>query len=441
MQTNQSILEEAIAQINAGNHPEAEAILEQYLTRIPCDPFALYLYGSIFADTGRPGLAIALLSQSIQINPEFVPALSNLGVVLRTHGHEEGAKIAYEKALTIDPNSAETLANYSGLYINYGEPDKAIELAERALKIEDSPQARNHIALAMLEKGEYEEGFKRYKARHDLPGWHNRDYKCPEWDGKDTDLLVISGEQGLGDEILFMAWFAEARSRVKNVVVECAPRLIKLFERSFGVKCYANEADVLAECQPTAHISMGDMPALLGIEKRSKQWLVPDSNRVEHYRAKIGQGPRIGLSWKGGLAQTHRHLRNVPIDHWKPFTKHGNCISLQYGQASHNAEKIGIPHWQEAIDDLDELVALIAACDLVISVCNTTIHMAGALGVPCWVMTPAKPAWRYGLRGEMPWYDSVKLYRQTDGWDSVYKQAEENLADFCSVSGTKRKVA
>jgi Flp pilus assembly protein TadD len=446
MQTYQTILEEAIKHINAKNYVEAEDILEKFLVQVPCDPIAMYVLGSMYIDVGRPGLAMTLLSASIHANPDYPPALSNLGVVLRTHGHEEAAKIVYEKAIALAPEDVDILANYSGLYVNQGDPEKAIELAERALKLDPSnPHAGNHRALGLLELGKYEEGFKQYKVRHNLPGWHNRDYGCSEWDGKETELLVISGEQGLGDEVLFMAWFEEAKRRVTNVVIECAERLVPLFERSFGVKCYKNEQELLKHHKPTAHISMGDLPALLGMGTRSKAWLRADPEKVEKYRAelkKLGDGPYIGLSWKGGLPQTHKHLRNVGTDKWARIAKYGTPVSLQYGDAVAAAEKIGIPHWPDAIANLDNLAALISACDYVVSVCNTTIHMAGALGVPVYVLVPSKPAWRYGLTGDkMPWYESATMIRQVDDWDSVYNQMEKTLASLCKLYRAEQKAA
>ena len=83
--------------------------------------------------------------------------------------------------------------------------------------------------------------------------------------------------------------------------------------------------------------------------------------------------------------------------------------------------------------DYYETARLVASCDLVISVCTSIVHLAGALGVPCWVMTPNKPAWRYGLQGGMVWYRSVRLYRQPQGdshaWIPVVKRIGLDLAD------------
>ena len=74
--------------------------------------------------------------------------------------------------------------------------------------------------------------------------------------------------------------------------------------------------------------------------------------------------------------------------------------------------------------------ALISALDLVITVCSTVVHLAGALGRPTWVLAPHAPAWRYLLAGrEMPWYPSVVLYRQSShgDWNGVLSTVASDL--------------
>ena len=88
-------------------------------------------------------------------------------------------------------------------------------------------------------------------------------------------------------------------------------------------------------------------------------------------------------------------------------------------------------------EDYNETARLVASCDLVISVCTSVIHLAGALGVPCWVMTPKNPAWRYQNQGKMPWYRSVRLYRQPetkqDSWVPVIQQIGADLDEMANA--------
>jgi tetratricopeptide (TPR) repeat protein len=424
----------------SGNIEGAAHIYEQVIARQPSNWFAMYALGSIYSQAGRNGIAIPLLQRSLEENPKQPEALNNLAVSFRVEGHEEIADSIYEMALKQSPDNYETWCNRAGAHINNGDPEKCLEYSNKALEIKpDYAQALYHKGMALLEMGKYEEGFDLYRYRTKIKEYTPRKYIFPRWDGAPVKRLLIHGEQGIGDEILFLGFFN--RIQADEIVIECTKKAKALFERSFNCVCVTTEEEAMALGEFDAVVAMGDLPRLLGILPDGEKYLVPDPQKVAYYRAKAGDRPLIGLSWYGGLKKTHTHLRNVHPDMWKRFTQY-NCTSLQYGDTRVGAEMIGIPDWQPEEDDIDDRAALIAACDLVISVCNTTIHMAGALGVPCWVLVPDRPAWRYGLSGDsMPWYKSVKLYRKKEEWESVFNQVEKDLADFAGVSGTEQKAA
>lgn len=447
MQTIKDVFERAAALHHEGKIEDAGFLYEQVLCVEPANWFALYALGTIYSEAGRNGIAIQLLLRSLEENPKQPEALNNLAICFRHEGKEEQARKFYEMSLSLSPENHETWSNLAGACINSGCPEKALEYSEKSLAIKPGyPSAMHHKGIALLELERYDEAWKWYEGRKGIREWTIRPYSMPEWDGAPVDSLLIHGEQGLGDEVLFMGWFAKAKERAKNVVIECSPRLVKLFERSFGVKCVgtAEEANALG-IKFDAKVAMASLPTVLGGLPDGKAYLKPDPAKVALYRTgleQLGPGPYIGVSWFGGLKQTHGYLRSAKLDLWDPLLKHGTPISLQYGPQGAKAMELGIPHWQDAIDDLDELAALIAACDLVVSVCNTTIHLAGALGVPVWIATPSKPAWRYGRTKEsLPWYASAKCYRQKDSWADVYNQLENDLADFCRISGSEQKAA
>ena len=126
------------------------------------------------------------------------------------------------------------------------------------------------------------------------------------------------------------------------------------------------------------------------------------------------------------------------IAQWLPLlgVKDIQFVSLQYTDCSEEIaalEKthgLKVHHWQEALTDYDETAALVSALGLVISVCTSVIHLGGALGKLVWVMVPASPEWRYGSVGEeMPWYPSVKLFRQEvlNEWEPVIARGADKL--------------
>ena len=299
-----------------------------------------------------------------------------------------------------------------------------------------SPQLLNHKALALMERGDYEEGFRLYEHRYRLPEFNNRDFKsAPKWDGKKVGKLAIHGEQGIGDEILFLTQLHKVLPLVDEVAVECTPRLLGLLKYSFRnepkVKLFPNHELLAKAFTADAWCAMGSLPLLV--------WPCVHNVFLEPSRAYFRtERPRLGISWRGGTLRTHEYHRNAPLEFWKPLVERikglgVDVISLQYGNVNDMAKRLDVPHDADNIQDLDMLASMIKSCDMVLSVCNSTIHMAGGLGVPCTVLVPNKPAWRYGLTGEKSdWYESVNYIRQAkdEGWDSVLARATKHTEEW-----------
>lgn len=440
MPAMRKILEKALELQNLGKSDEAIQIFDAVLGKTIDDPYALYCAGTAFLCKGMFGVAMTLLSQSLQVEDAmakesgrkteawFPSAWNNLAACLKHEKHRDLAIKAYRSALehTYD---AHTLGNLSGIYINAGEPETCVEIARKALELDPyQPQAAMHYALAKLELGEFEEGFRWYNSRLRIPEFDRRSYPGPLWTGGRVGTLVVHGEQGVGDEIMFSSLIRHVQQRVGTVVVECVPKLAKTLERSFGVQCYPDEK-TLREAHPKtdAWIPMGSLPAALGIYPPLVHagYMKPDPERVAYWKAKY-PGPRIGLSWRGGTKFTHWELRNFSAAEWKPLTAGRGLISLQYGDWGHEIRDLGLI--APELQDFDDHMALVSACDLVISVCNTTVHMAGSMNVQCWCLVPSQPAWRYGMKGDrMAWYPSVKFYRQTGEWSEVIERLRHDL--------------
>jgi hypothetical protein len=434
--TIKDLLVRADTAFSQGQLSQAADLYEVVLCRNPTHDYALYCLGSVLTRMGRHGVGMALLQRSIEENPNRPEALHNLGIGLRDEGHTDAAIKVYEMALEKRMN-AQTISNLAGCYINNGTPQKCIELCERGLKAAPGDHSiLYHKSLALMELGKLEEGFKLYEHRKHIQEWNPRVYKHPYWDGKPVEWLLIHGEQGVGDEILFMSWLSTIRHLAKNIAIEATPRLVELFKRSFDCPVYPDDKTADQAHPYSAMVAMGSLPIFGGSIPPHGQYLKPDETRVAHYRERLkalGRGPYIGLSWFGGLKKTHTHLRNAEVGQWAGLVRYGTPVSLQYGNCGHEHKTLGIPHWQDAIDNLTEFAALVKALDLVICVNSTPVHFAGALDVPCWTLTPSKPAWRYQIEGDtMPWYRSVRQYRQNGHeWGSVFARIERDLADLC----------
>lgn len=414
-------VERAAQHHRAGEFGTAEVLYDRVLA-VQEIPEVIASLGTMYVQAKAVGRGIVCLKYAHSLMPESAEICANIAIAYRMMDNTEESVKWGLKSIELDPNNPATLNNLASAHINAGEPEKAMYWADEALKrCPDMFEASSHRSLAFLEMGRFEEGWATYDYRMSLPNWHRRPYDCPQWKGERTKLLAISGEQGLGDEIMFLTCLAQVRGMVDSVVLEVAPRLKKLIANSTGLKVYGTCEELLRHETPTAWTHMGSLPQFIW-PVRPNAYLRPT---VSYPRK---EKRRVGLSWRGGTMQTHERLRNFQLDYWKHLiSDEYDWISLQYGDRAGDAQVLGIEHDQKAISDLDVLAAMIESCDLVVSITNTTVHMAGALGVPCIALVPSKPAWRYGVSGDrMVWYDSVRLLRQQkdENWRSVIDRVQ-----------------
>jgi hypothetical protein len=283
----------------------------------------------------------------------------------------------------------------------------------------------------------------------------------PLWRGESIagKAILVAIEQGVGDQVMFASCIPDLeRLAPARIVLEVSERIAKTVARSFP-RC-----EVIASRQDTSFdwlkdvgtidcfVMLADLPArfrrAVADFPRHAGYLRPDPTRRAHWSDAIGgdEKPRIGLSWRGGTELTRTGLRSVDVTSLAGLTEHVDAtwVCLQYGDVRNDlaraaAAGLDMTYWPESITDLDEFAALVSSLDLVISVCNTTVHYAGALDVPVWVLAPKVPEWRYGSTfRSMPWYPSSLMYRQdTAGeWPSVVERVRSDLVTWASSRAT-----
>lgn len=435
----QVLLNKGITLHRAGNLPEAATCYNQILNREPNNPGLLYLLGDIAVRQSCNGIGINLLNNSILLKPS-VEAFTALGVAYRHENFYVEAESAWRQGLQLE-ETAELYNNIASIYSDHGEPEKALKLVNRSLELTPgNPNARWNKSLALLTSQRWAEAWEHHDCRFD-PNVQSvstrRNLGCPIWNGERVEHLAVHGEQGLGDEIMFMSVLADALKHCDRMTVEVAPRLMDLVERSFpGVQVYGTEAAMRQWASPfDAVVPLGSLPAFFRNANEDfpgVPYLVPDPVRVEYWHRQFAmQGPRpfIGVAWQGGTKETRVLQRSISAKNLS-FCKRGTVVSLQYGEhAELTATENGYLFYpQSKGDDMDELAAMTAACDMVITVAQTLVHVAGALGVPTHVLTPLHSSWRYGMGDSMPWYGSVVLHRQKKADDWANPLAEAKLA-------------
>jgi hypothetical protein len=313
-------------------------------------------------------------------------------------------------------------------------------------------------AVARLKHGDFGGRWDEYESRFASPLATRRPYAFPPWDGTPLGegALLVYGEQGLGDQIMFASCLPDLRRQTPNCVIECDPRLGGLFARSFPgarvVTAAQSDAAPAWLAEPgwvrgaiRAQIPVGSLPRRFRRSAtdfpRHAGYLRADPARVERWRARLaayGTNPKIGVAWRGGTATSRRSLRSLELDELAPVlaSAPATWVSLQYTDcrteiaATERRHGVTVHHWEEAIDDYEETAALVAALDSVVTVCTAVAHLSGALGQRALVMVPYAAEWRYGAAGEaMLWYPSVRLLRQPapGAWVDLLEHVKNEL--------------
>ncbi len=459
------------------NLNKAEGIFNEILNYNIANPVVLYSIGSLHLSKGHYALAIQLLSTVCNMCPEMGEAWNNLGLAWKDVPNFEKAEYALKKAAKRIHKEAlpDIYCNIAAIFVTRNKPEQVLEWANKALEIDPKHQkAMWHKGLAHLEMREWSRAWDLHECR--LTGgavdkiavrnYHGPDGMTPLWDGKTVGKLVIHGEQGMGDEIMFSSCIPDAIATGCEIIFEPSPRMEKVFKRAFpGIKVYGtDEMDGrrwIGELgKPDFKVALGSLPKFF---RRSPEafpgtpYLKPDESKRawwgEKVRAYGTNRPVIGIAWQGGVQSTRYDARSFHPSSYKPIFEaiDATWISLQYDQTAKDCVEdmkkasVKILHWPKAVEqtdpdtgkpsDLDELFALVSRCDLVVTVCQTAVHVAGSLGIPCFCLTPSEPSWRYsaGEYTDMPWYSSVKQFRQLPGshdWALPIEAVAQQLASL-----------
>jgi hypothetical protein len=431
--------------------------MAQYVLALKIKPDyadAHYNLATVLKSLERYSEAESFFRHALKIRPDFAEAHNNLGVALRKQGRTQEAIESIAEALRLQPGFFEAFNNLGVTLRENGRIEEAIQSCEHAIAQKpDFADAHLNLGLALLHAGRLARGWKEYEWRGINKGATQRSIPAPRWDGSPlkTETLLIYAEQGIGDQIMFASLLPDVLKRAERSIVECDVRLVELFARSFpGMTAIPWAKDPASSGFPHLDyaIPLGSLPLHLRPDLKSyprqKAYLVPDARKTEDWRERIGtigDGLKVGISWRGGKDVSVSHLRSITLDQWSPLLSLPGVqfVNLQYGDCKEELneirQKLGVTihDWEEAdpLKDLDGFAAQIAALDLVISVDNSTVHMAGAVGVPTWALMPRGSDWRWMRYAEdTPWYSTVRLFRQQNhkDWSSVFIMLSALLA-------------
>ncbi len=448
--------------LKMGMAPVAEGLLRSYLARRPGSPEALNNLGLAQRDQMKFSAAIETLRGAIQANPASAMLWNTLASVLTLQGQTEQALVFYDEALRLDPGFAGARYNRAMARLAAGLADGVIADLDAAIAATPPAEAgamRVARAWALLAVGDLAQGWAAYAARHD-PAYEDAVHftvEAPAW-RDDIDLagitLLMVGEQGVGDEILFAQTLPDLNGELGSegrLILAVEPRLVPLFARSFPqaevgahasfkvdhhsarsvpfLKDRLGEIDVWATMgQPLARLRPTPQAFSGG------PFLKADPARVAHWRETLdraGPGRKVGVLWRSLVMDAERVRHFAPFEAWAPVlaTPGAAFVNLQYGVGP--VAGLWTPPGLDLKDDLDDVAALCGALDLVIGPSNLTTNLAGAIGAPLWLTIP-RGAWTQLGTDAYPWYPQARVFNppQLDRWPEAMAEVAAALRDW-----------
>jgi tetratricopeptide (TPR) repeat protein len=462
-----------------GMKPLAEQLFARFLQAQPDSVDAANNLACALRDQFRHAEAIELLRSAIQAHPTEAMLWNTLGTVLSEQGEFETSVIFFTEALRCDEGLFRARYNRGNARLSLGDFQGALEDYDLSIEQVELPEERAMMLLArstlLLNLGRIGEGWDVYEARFD-PAFSDLTQFVvdrPRWEPSDElggRALLVIGEQGLGDEVLFanlLPDVIEALGPDGQLSLAVERRLVSLFQRSFP--------EAVVGAHTTAKVDMRTYRAapfvtdpdsidlwtpfgsLLRRFRRSVeaypdriQFLKADPERVAHWRdvlSGLGPGPKVGLLWKSLKIDTARARFYSPFEAWTPVleTPGARFVNLQYGDCSEEIAQaraeLGVEIFEppeiDLKEDLDDVAALCCAMDLVVGPANATSNIAAACGVETWLIsTPG--AWpKLGTR-RYPWYPSVRVFDPPgyNQWEPVMAEVADALLKLGTEGST-----
>ena len=385
--------------------------------------------------------AEAAFRKAYELDPTMTAAQVNLGTVFGMRRQWDDALACYGRALEMSPDCAEAMNNRGNVLHSIGRFNDAEIDFEQAISI-DPEYADPHLnlGLQLLMQGRWTEAWPEFEWRWRTPQMEpfRRTFIEPQWDGSPQPgaTLLVHAEQGLGDTLNFIRYAPLVAERVGKLVLESQPSLVPLMVGMEGIDAVVAQTEVLPPFD--LHVPLLSLPGIFGTTPETVPlagpYLRPPAGI--HVPLPAGDGLKVGLVWAGNPRNPFDPSRTAGLARLKALLDVPDCIfySLQYGEPG---DQIAAEGMQDKIHDLRPLLTdfaataiLVEQLDVVISICTSVAHLAGALGAETWVILSQDADWRWMRdRNDSPWYSSVRLFRQRelDNWLELAGRVAEAL--------------
>jgi tetratricopeptide (TPR) repeat protein len=412
-------------------HRQDEA-LESAWQALALDPKladAWDMAGSILREKRQFAEACACLERAVTLKPGNVAILNSYVVVLTACGRLADAWRVVQRMKAENIDNVAAFTGIGNLLKAAGYPGRAVPWLRKALDLKpDFTGGRLNEAMAYLQMGDMENGLALWERRLEDP--ERKPQPAPTWNGDYVEHLLLREDQGMGDALQCVRYIPLIQKRAGRITLQLTGFLKNLLAPNLPGVSIITLDDPTPAADATAQLM--SLPALCGTRvdtipasvpyiRAEEVWRAPWRERLKHLPK-----PHIGLVWGGNPGNRHDYNRALNFSQLAPIIKEGpaHFVALQKGPQSVPAELAasGVFDAAPLLDDFTATCGLMAELDLVITICSSPVHLAGAMGRPTFLMLCFDPHWVWLLgRQDTPWYLSVRLFRQNapGDWEAV----------------------
>lgn len=432
-----SLFNSALDNIESGNPGHAVEQLSRLGVLQPDNPAVWFNLGRAYYENRQFREAEQFYRQALRLRPESPAIWFCLGQALLKRKAYGEAEPYLRRAHGRMPESVDILLALGSALVALDNVPEAFICCRKMLALEpENAVATYNMAYLQLRSGDFAAGFSNFEARLAVEKFRidTRRYSQPRWDGSALDgkSILVFGEQGMGDVLQFCRYIPLLAERGAHVVLEVDPPLVQLLTRLPGVAHVVAKSKTppLTDC----YVQLLSLPHLCGTTRETVPKQIPyigtDNEKCAYWQQLVADETklRVGIVWRGNPDNPVDQERSCSLAAFLPLANVSGVrfYSLQVGagrdEISASAFGRQLVDYCDQLKSFDDTAALIANLDLIIGVDTATIHLAGALGKPTWVVLPHIYDWRW-LAGESssPWYPSVMVFwqKQAGDWDEV----------------------
>ena len=433
----------AYASEQAGLLDEVSYFTTRGLMDFPDDIDLMMLKANNFVVQMRFDEADVIYREILVRDPKHIQSLINLGNICRAKDDFEQAERMFAEAAALEPDFRDLAFARATMFTQRGEDAKAIATLEA---IAQDVDAQFLLALLYLARGDYERGFRLYRARSHSVWYRTGNYVHPldpfdHWtDATDKRIGVIQ-EAGLGDMLQFVRYIPKLAEITQSLTYYVPPTMLRLLRynlpETITLKTlYGKDMDydyITTDVEMAYHFrtSIDTIPTNI-------PYLFAPPEVVEKHRLRPTELKRVGVCWAGGERdqlnqRSYDERRSLDLKQLAPLAEVPGIefVSLQYGP---RANEMGLPLSRVMDNSFDfmDTAAIIEQLDLVITVDTSVVHLAAAMGKPTWLLSRYDSCWRWNKnQQDSVWYPGVvrvfgqKAYRD---WSQPLQEVRQELA-------------